>query len=1075
MSGAMTAAINIVINAANMSAFTAIRGALNGLRTAIDGVVSGVTTANRAITSFDNSIRSLDRTMKYMLASGIIAVNYSIIKMMSDLEKLGITLGTIENSFEKANIALDRMLVLSQRTPYTLNTIHEAFVKLRASGIEPIIDAQGNGPLKNLLDAVAAFGGGDEQIKRVSLAIEQMAGKGVVSMEELRRQMGQQIPTAIRLMAEGMGISVSKLIADISRGVVQFNDAVPPMLDKFAEKYGGAGDLLAASFAGSLRLAGSEVSKFATTLNRAGVLDIFTSAILLVVRNLRELNQAASVSAVKRWMSDVLAFADRNADAFVRALTTIQEFGTAFGTIVGAIFGAISELPAEAVAGGILGWLIFGRIGLVAGALLGPATGVVQGVASAIAGLFTFIVGAIGALGLDSSNMAVYGLIGWLLFGKMGLLAGVLLELVDKIVGGIRRNLAKLFGDIAGLAAAVQDPLNFGTAYKDGKAGFLERNTNNPANPTGGAGFLGFGDITKNPMQEFFDRQKTGNTNNTAAGVGAISAALQDLNKHLKDTRTKFDGAFGAVNDIPGIPQSVIRSMEEFGQKLAAVDARLAGAEGNPIDAWVKRQQDAALKFEKNVIGPLESSWKKFNEVGDTKNADAVMKSIGDAWEQLKRFNFHVERTAELERGKVGAKIGARAEGVLGRLGNSLQQMSDQLDAFEARFTDGKLSAEAEQAKAYAQFSPMVKQLENAKIAISQLKGAEGDRAAALEEVLAIEERLNRVREMAVAIATRKADRERQDAIQDAMRSVRGLGAQARMAELASTPFGASQSDVVARMEQAQSQLDGVNDKIKEMKRHLEDTPGDTWVTQFINALEIIKGRFEQLRESVGTTQEAMGRIANDLGTSVAGALEDGLGNSIEALITRTKTLGDVVKTMYAEITRAAIQYLMKLALVKAGSPDGTLSGLFGTLTGATGLGGSTAAAGTAGQTFTTSIPMWDPVSAGTSLSTVASAMGNVFQKFAKGGGFTNSVVRGPTTFPMGIMGEAGPEGIMPLANVNGKLGVHASGRGGGDTYQISISAVDAASVQRLFYENGSALVDTLRHRDKLNRGFTKR
>jgi hypothetical protein len=79
--------------------------------------------------------------------------------------------------------------------------------------------------------------------------------------------------------------------------------------------------------------------------------------------------------------------------------------------------------------------------------------------------------------------------------------------------------------------------------------------------------------------------------------------------------------------------------------------------------------------------------------------------------------------------------------------------------------------------------------------------------------------------------------------------------------------------------------------------------------------------------------------------------------------------------------------------------------------------------------------------------STVASAVvpsanGNVFsggslQAYANGG-----VVGGPTTFPMaggktGLMGEAGPEAIMPLKRgANGKLGVQMEG-GGGDTINV--------------------------------------
>lgn len=62
---------------------------------------------------------------------------------------------------------------------------------------------------------------------------------------------------------------------------------------------------------------------------------------------------------------------------------------------------------------------------------------------------------------------------------------------------------------------------------------------------------------------------------------------------------------------------------------------------------------------------------------------------------------------------------------------------------------------------------------------------------------------------------------------------------------------------------------------------------------------------------------------------------------------------------------------------------------------------------------------------------------------FANGGAFTNSVVSTPTAFGMsgggtGVMGEAGPEAIMPLTRTStGALGVRAMG-GGGSNVQIS-------------------------------------
>ncbi len=79
-----------------------------------------------------------------------------------------------------------------------------------------------------------------------------------------------------------------------------------------------------------------------------------------------------------------------------------------------------------------------------------------------------------------------------------------------------------------------------------------------------------------------------------------------------------------------------------------------------------------------------------------------------------------------------------------------------------------------------------------------------------------------------------------------------------------------------------------------------------------------------------------------------------------------------------------------------------------------------------------------------------AFAQGRVMP-FAKGG-----VVTGPTNFPMrgglGLMGEAGPEAIMPLTRgTDGRLGVQTSGGGGGGPVQVvmNISSPDADSFRR--------------------------
>jgi lambda family phage tail tape measure protein len=97
-----------------------------------------------------------------------------------------------------------------------------------------------------------------------------------------------------------------------------------------------------------------------------------------------------------------------------------------------------------------------------------------------------------------------------------------------------------------------------------------------------------------------------------------------------------------------------------------------------------------------------------------------------------------------------------------------------------------------------------------------------------------------------------------------------------------------------------------------------------------------------------------------------------------------------------------------------------------------------------------------------------AAFSGGKVTPFANGG-----VVNGPTLFPMangaGLMGEAGPEAVMPLSRTSsGKLGVKAEvGREQVTNNYYSISAVDAKSVAQLFAENRMTMLGSIRQAEK--------
>jgi hypothetical protein len=80
----------------------------------------------------------------------------------------------------------------------------------------------------------------------------------------------------------------------------------------------------------------------------------------------------------------------------------------------------------------------------------------------------------------------------------------------------------------------------------------------------------------------------------------------------------------------------------------------------------------------------------------------------------------------------------------------------------------------------------------------------------------------------------------------------------------------------------------------------------------------------------------------------------------------------------------------------------------------------------------------------------------NENRQFAQGGAFTNGVVTRPTFFDMAQMGEKTPEGVLPLANVGGRLGVHAITGGDAETKALLRDLLAEMKAARAASESGA-------------------
>jgi phage-related minor tail protein len=176
-----------------------------------------------------------------------------------------------------------------------------------------------------------------------------------------------------------------------------------------------------------------------------------------------------------------------------------------------------------------------------------------------------------------------------------------------------------------------------------------------------------------------------------------------------------------------------------------------------------------------------------------------------------------------------------------------------------------------------------------------------------------------------------------------------------------------------------------------------------------MSGLEGVASAFRRELDGVQGSMKAAGNEATGMSRSVTSSIR----RAFEGVLLDGKNIGDALASVGQSISSAVLN--QALAPVQGAVGSGLQSLLSGVL----------------------------PVARG-----AAFGAGRV-AAFARGG-----VVDGPTHFPMrggvGLMGEAGPEAIMPLARgADGRLGVRGAGGGGAVSVTMNITTPDAEGFRR--------------------------
>ena len=194
--------------------------------------------------------------------------------------------------------------------------------------------------------AMSVLGKSSAETERALQAVSQMASKGTVSMEELRGQLGEALPGALKAAADGAGITTSQLIKMVENGDVLAKDLLPALAKGLDAIYanGGPPDTLIANW----NRFKNTITETSTELGESGLTRALTDVAIVGTKIAGGLG--AGFVGVGKSIGEVAgAVATLNIQPLAEDLHMVgfagQEFEAVMADAMGNTIGVVQKLP----------------------------------------------------------------------------------------------------------------------------------------------------------------------------------------------------------------------------------------------------------------------------------------------------------------------------------------------------------------------------------------------------------------------------------------------------------------------------------------------------------------------------------------------------------------------------------------------------------------------------------------------------------------------------------------------------------------------------------------------------------
>lgn len=212
------------------------------------------------------------------------AIGYAfkpVVDAAVQLDSMRRALTAITGSSAEAERQIQFLSDTAKQAGVSAADLSESYVRFsasaRASGISAKVVED---VFKSTALAAGNLGLSGDKVSHMLDALAQMANKGVVSMEELRQQLGDSLPGALSLMAKGLGLTEQELVKVVESGKLLTIDALPALAQALRSLGPAGGEVkgLSASFANLKNAATDAMRVFADS----GFSEVITASLKVI-------------------------------------------------------------------------------------------------------------------------------------------------------------------------------------------------------------------------------------------------------------------------------------------------------------------------------------------------------------------------------------------------------------------------------------------------------------------------------------------------------------------------------------------------------------------------------------------------------------------------------------------------------------------------------------------------------------------------------------------------------------------------------------------------------------------------